>query len=400
MAEKKQQFWSNLDPSNKFSTFKEADEHDRRLQQSRGAKEAINKFNRVAPTMDAARVGGSDYVDRKSYMDVPKSAVSDADLQANVEKDVVKEMYGNNRMALARGYGLGTNESPEAKGFMDGEKAIAEQQGGDVEGQEIERALDVIKNDPNLGEGSAAYKMLVAVKTDPDLSKAILKSYSLVGRDVAREQAMRPEKALTSAATTAASTGTRIKTEAGLSGLSAATDAESAAAKTVATSRAEIDTEFAQLPESIRPTRKVTPEAADKLALKAQGLNGAFQLKGLLESGEVGYWDLGNAGDFTNPKARQAYQDMLEGLARMNTGAAFTDSEDKRFMIQLGNKNFLTTEKGRIAMAQGINNFIERQKGSGRVMWGNDGWIKNYGVKEPSVDEEIDPDLDAMFPRK
>jgi hypothetical protein len=135
----------------------------------------------------------------------------------------------------------------------------------------------------------------------------------------------------------------------------------------------------------------VSSTDADKLALKAQGVAGAQRLQAALNKGDLGYWDLTPAGVFTNPEANQAYQDAIEALARQNTGAAFTNTEDARFQKELGNANMLTTEKGRAAMAKAIDRFIDRQKGSGRTTWGNDGWLTQYGVGEMELGE-LSPD--------
>ena len=107
----------------------------------------------------------------------------------------------------------------------------------------------------------------------------------------------------------------------------------------------------------------------------------------MLIEGDVKAWDITGFGEFTNPEAKTAYESMKEALARINTGAAYTNTEDKRFEQQLGNWKYLTTPAGRKTILDNTVRFIQRNEGSSNAAWGNDGWKVQYGVigKAPSL---------------
>jgi hypothetical protein len=97
--------------------------------------------------------------------------------------------------------------------------------------EDIDKALDVIAADENLGENSTSYRLLKSVRNNPKLASSVLndisdinKSFQLIPRNVQNEVAMRQGKVKTSAQTSAASTEAKIKTESALAPISAQTE--------------------------------------------------------------------------------------------------------------------------------------------------------------------------------
>lgn len=120
-------------------------------------------------------------------------------------------------------------------------------------------------------------------------------------------------------------------------------------------------------------------DAVKKVTNSALALKSLYTLKKQLEAGNLDYFDMvKNTGQFTNPDANNAFQQIGELFGRDQSGAAINTGEWKQFGKDILNKNFLLTPDGRRVAAENLADYMDRFFSSGQLLTGDDKWFQSY----------------------
>lgn len=195
---------------------KERETAQKTTMQESQALEAIGKFNRTEPSMAMAEKAGPD-----AWATAPKES-----LQQIAEGQVLNEMYGG-PMGLARGQGITSNISAPAKQFMSG---LEKEQKGEGKlkfqsqmkqdtPESKSNAMDILDRLQTSGQypnvNWDAWKNRITDSYDGayQFNKIFTGGQTTTDEAVRKENLIRPAKAATSAATSAAGTSAKMRTE-------------------------------------------------------------------------------------------------------------------------------------------------------------------------------------------
>lgn len=103
------------------------------------------------------------------------------------------------------------------------------------------------------------------------------------------------------------------------------------------------------------------------------------RLKNALQNNNLGYFDINRkTGQFTNPKAQDAFAQLVEIVGRKRSGAAISESEWGNFGKEILNKNNLLTDTGKEQAINGLDHYLDKFFASGANVTGDNDWYNKY----------------------